>query len=116
MTTGATDTRKRYRIPRVNIVEYDETVTLEAELPGTSKDDIHLEFKNGELTLVGRVPKSNHNGRYHLRERPEADFHRVFSLSNAIDPRRIEAVMNNGVLTVTLHKTEDVKPRRISIN
>jgi HSP20 family protein len=116
MTACAPDNQTRYRIPRVNIIDLDDTIVIEAELPGATKDDVHLHLKNGELTLAGKIPRFDRPGRVHLRERPDADFRRVFSLSNAIDSKRIDAVMNNGVLTVTLHKTEDVKPRRISIN
>ena len=51
-----------------------------------------------------------------MRERAYADFRRVFSLTNAIDPARIDAQMKDGLLTVTLQKAEHVKPRKINVN
>lgn len=117
MTTAAPElATTRYLAPRVNIIEREDAVLLEAELPGVPKDGVNLEFKDGELVLTGKRKATNGNGRYHLHERPMADFRRVFALSRAIDSQKIDANMKDGVLTVTLHKVEAVKPRRIAVN
>lgn len=116
MTTCAPELATRYLVPRVNIVDETEHVVIEAELPGVSKTDLSLEVKDGELTMTGRRTATPREGHYIMRERAAADYRRVFTLSNAIDPTRIEAEMKDGLLTVTLHKTERVKPRKININ
>ena len=116
MTTCAPEIATRYMVPRVNVVDETEHVVIEAELPGVSKQDLALEVKDNELTLTGKRATVPREGCYIMRERAAADYRRVFTLSNAIDPTRIEAEMKDGLLTVKLHKTERVKPRKISIN
>lgn len=116
MTTCAPQVATRYMIPRVNIIDQSENVVIEAELPGVAKTDLSLEVKEGELTLVGKRSNGPREGHYIMRERAAADFRRVFALSNAIDTSRVDAEMKDGLLTVTLYKTDRVKPRRISIN
>lgn len=116
MTTTAPERAQCFLAPRVNIIEREDTVNLEAELPGVSKEGINLEVKDGELILTGKRTVKPAEGRVHMQERPVADYRRVFSLSRAIDRGRIEAAMKDGVLTVTLHKVDEVKPRRITVN
>ena len=116
MTTCAPEVATRYLVPRVNVVDERDHVVIEAELPGVAKTDLSLEVKDGALTLTGKRGNAAREGHYILRERAAADFHRVFALSNAIDPTRIEAEMKDGLLTVTLHKSDRVKPRKVNIN
>ncbi len=117
MTTAcATEAPTRYLIPRVNVIENVDQVLIEAELPGVDKSNLTLEVKEGELTLVGKRSNGSREGSYVMRERAAADYRRVFALSNAIDPTRVEAEMKEGILTITLHKTERVKPRKIVVN
>ncbi len=108
--------QETYVAPRVNILEHPETVTLEVELPGVPKDGVELEVKDNELTITGRRPDITPEGQMRVQERPRAHFRRVFSLSRAIDQEKVDAHMHNGLLTITLHKTESMKPRRIAIN
>ena len=107
--------RSRYVTPRVNIIEHPETVTLEVELPGVPKDGVDLEIKDNELTITGRR-KHHEEAPLRIAERPSADFRRVFTLSRAIDRDKVDAQMENGLLTVTLHKAESLRPRKIQIN
>jgi len=112
MTTA---TAQEYMSPRVNIIDQAETVLLEVELPGVTKNSVDLDVKDDELTLIGRRNTTDSPGTLHLCERSKRDFRRVFALSRAIDPTNIEAEMKDGVLMVTLHKTDAVKPKRIKI-
>jgi HSP20 family protein len=107
---------KRYILPRVNIIDKEDTVVVEAELPGVPKEGVDLEVKDGELTLIGRRSNGEYAGRTLIAERPRADYRRVFALSSTIDASRIDAAMKNGLLLITLHKTDKAKPKRISIN
>lgn len=116
MTTSAPEIATRYVIPRVNIIEEAEAVIIEAELPGVSKDSVTLEVKDGELILLGKRDLRTSNGQYVMRERAAAHFRRVFALSNALDTAKVDASMKDGVLTITLPKTDRVKPRKININ
>ena len=100
--------------PRVNIVEHPETVTVEAELPGVPKDQVDVQVKDNELTITGHRVHTE-EGQLRAGERPRADFRRVFTLSRAIDQEKVDAHMENGLLTVTLYKKEEMRPRKIEI-
>ena len=105
----------RYSNPRVTIVEDDKVFTIEAEMPGVAKDGVTIKVKERELTLIG-ARGNGHSGGYRLRERPNADFHRAFALGDTVDTAGISAVMRDGVLTVTLRKTEVAKPLAVQVN
>ncbi len=115
MTTATEERTRRYIMPRVNVIEEPERVRIEAELAGVSKGNVDVEVKEGELTLIGHREHPDGDGRFLLRERALADYRRVFTLSNAVDAEHVNAAMKDGVLTVTLPKTEAYKPRTIEI-
>jgi len=102
--------------PEVNIFEGGEGYILEAEMPGVSKDGLEITLEGTEITIIGRRGRETMPGEPLLRERQCADFRRVFELDPAIDTSRINAKMNQGVLTLALPKSEQVKPRRIAVN
>jgi HSP20 family protein len=108
--------RQEYTLPDVNIFEEKDGYTLEAEMPGVSKDGLEVRLEGNELTIVGHRQRVAAPGELVFRESQTADYRRVFELDPAIDTGRIEARMNQGVLTLTLPKSEQVKPRRIAIN
>ena len=106
----------RFVAPRVNIWETQDDVTLEAEMPGVSKDNVQIEVKDNELTVTGKRDGSGQpEGAMRLRERMDVNYYRSFTLGRAIDLGKIDAQMRDGVLRVTLHKAEHVKPRVINI-
>ena len=108
--------RQDYILPEVNIFEEKDGYTLEAEMPGVNKDGLELLLEANELTLVGHRNRAAIRGEVVFRESQAADFRRVFELDPAIDTSRIVARMNKGVLTLTLPKSERVKPRQITVN
>jgi len=102
--------------PNVDIVESAEELTVLADMPGVSAEDIDIHFEKGVLTLHGRVkPRQAPQTGYLVREYGIGDFYRTFQVSEAVDPNRITADYRNGVLTLHLAKIEAVKPRRISV-
>jgi HSP20 family protein len=104
-----------YFTPRVDIFETEQELTLYADVPGVRPEDVDLRYEQGELLLHGRV-KLRHTGEtFLLREYEEGDFYRAFTIHESIDSSRIEAECKNGVLVVHLPKTEEAKPRRISV-
>ncbi|HVS10955.1 MAG TPA: Hsp20/alpha crystallin family protein [Planctomycetota bacterium] len=110
-------TRSSYAYrPSVDIVESAEELTLYADLPGVSGEDIDIEFEQGVLAIHGQVsPRKPEGASYLHQEYGIGDFHRTFQVSEAIDPERIQAEHEAGVLVLHLPKTEAVKPRRIQI-
>ena len=114
----ATDARqeREFATPEVNIFETKEGYVLEAEMPGVSKQGLEIMLEANEITLVGHRQKEAVTGEPLFRERALADYRRVFALDPAIDTAKIAARMDQGVLTLTLPKSERVKPRRIMVD
>jgi len=108
--------RQEYVLPEVNIFEEKDGYTLEAEMPGVNKDGLEVLLEGNELTIVGHRQHAAVAGEPIFRESQTADFRRVFELDPAIDTSRIVAKMNQGVLTLSLPKSEKVKPRKIAVN
>jgi HSP20 family protein len=105
-----------YVAPDVNIFETSEGYMLEAEMPGVNKDGLEITLEGTEITIVGRRRHETVPGEPLFRERKRLDFRRVFELDPAIDTGRINAKMNQGVLMLTLPKSEQVKPRKITVS
>ena len=102
--------------PEVNIVETKDGYVLEAEMPGVSKEGLEVTLEGNEMTIVGHRKNEVVTGTPLFRERALADFRRVFELDPAIDTARIAAKMDQGVLSLTLPKSEKVKPRKIAVD
>lgn len=111
----ATQGETRFNAPEVNVYETKNGYVLEAEMPGVNKDGLELLLDGHELTLTGRLAPETVSGRPLLRERRPADYRRVFELDPTIDTARITARMNQGVLFLSLPKSEEVKPRKITV-
>lgn len=101
--------------PEVNICETKDGYVLEAEMPGVNKDGLEITLGNNELTIIGRRTSETISAEPLFREHSAAQFRRVFELDPAIDTGRINAKVNQGVLTLTLPKSEQVKPRKITV-
>ena len=102
--------------PRFDIWENDDEMVLYGDLPGVLPNSLDVRFENPLLTIHGKVsPRHNGDNCLHA-EYGVGDFHRTFTIGEAIDTERISAELQNGVLTVHLPKSEKVKPRRIEVN
>src|SRR5512138_3600353 len=98
-----------YVSPEVNIFENKDGYVLEAEMPGVTKDGLEITLEGNEITIVGHRHAEVVTGTPLFRERRLADYRRVFELDPAIDAAKIAAKMDQGVLTLTLPKSEQVK-------
>jgi len=112
----AVSEERRYISPRVNIFESKEGYLLEAEMPGVSKDGLELLLEGNELTLVGRRQAEVAGADLVYRESSPRDFRRTFVLDPSVDTTKINAAIEQGVLTVHLPKAERVKPRKIVVS
>jgi HSP20 family protein len=106
---------REYVTPKVNITEAQDCFVVEAEFPGVNKEGLEVSLDNNELTIVGRRQTAE-TGNLLYRESQTADFRRVFELDPSIDAAKISAKIEQGILTLTLPKTEQVKPRRINVS
>ena len=107
---------ERLIAPRVNVVEREDALVVEAEVPGVTRDHAQIEVRDGTLHITARVNGNGATGAYRLRERVPATYYRRFQLGDTIDTEKVEASLKDGVLTVTLPKSERLRPRQISIN
>lgn len=108
--------RVEYVLPAVNIREEKDAYVLEADMPGVNKDSLEITLEGSELTLVGHRLQDTAPGAALLKEQRRADYRRVFEIDPAINASGITAHISQGLLTLTLPKSEQVKPRKISVN
>ena len=104
--------------PAVDIYETPDSIVLQAELPGLSKDDIDIQVRDNVLTLKGerRSEKEVKEGNYLRVERAYGGFQRAFTLPAAVQADKIRAVFKDGVLDVSIPKAEEAKPKQIKID
>jgi HSP20 family protein len=102
--------------PSVDLLETADSYVVTIELPGVTRQDIHLEVHDGRLTITGnRRERALACEQYHRIERGHGPFSRSFQLPMPIDSDRISADLKDGVLTVTCPKSSDPSARRIHI-
>jgi HSP20 family protein len=103
--------------PSTDLVETDEDFRLRLDVPGMTKDDITINLQNRTLTVSGeRTSERTDEGEEYVRvERAFGTFHRSFTLPDAVDADAIEATYDNGVLTISVPKTEESTRRQIEI-
>lgn len=104
-------------MPPVDIQETEDAYRLTAELPGLSKDDINITLENNVLRLSGerKFEKDVKKESYHRIERTYGTFTRAFTLPSQVSSEKVQAAFENGLLTITVPKAEQAKPRKITI-
>ncbi len=115
-TPAAAADRVEYTPPAVNLHHDTEGYTLEVEMPGVSKDGVEITFNDGKLTLTGHRAESPEAGKAVYVESGGRGYRRVFDLDPSIDPAKIGASIEQGLLTVRLPKAEASKPRKITVD
>lgn len=103
--------------PSVDVLETQEAVTLHLELPGMKQEEIDIEL-SGEILTVRGERKLNHEEKrdHYVRiERSYGRFQRTFTLSTPIQSDKVTAAYRDGILEITLPKSEETKPRKIAV-
>lgn len=102
--------------PLLNEWEDDDCVYVEAELPGMELADLEIFVHGTQLAIKGeRKASTGENMTWHRHERGYGKFSRTVDLSIDVDQSKVEAELKNGILTITLPKAEESKPRRIEV-
>jgi HSP20 family protein len=104
-----------YLIPAADIASSGDAYVLQVEMPGVDKSGLELTVENGELLIVGHRRRIDSIGEPVYREMRTNDYRRVYELDPSIDTGKINARIEQGLLTVTLPKAETVKPRKIAV-
>ncbi len=102
-------------VPRFDIWEDDDEMILYGDLPGVMPEDLDVRFENPVLTIHGKVHPRHNDIKFLYGEYGIGDFHRTFTIGDAIDTEGIAAELKDGVVTVHLPKSAKVKPRRIEV-
>lgn len=103
--------------PVVDITEDEHAYILQAELPGVKKEDVTVQLENGTLTVSGdrQFNREEKSRKVHRIERFYGTFSRSFDLPEDVNPDKVNASFQDGVLTVTVAKSEAAKPKRIEV-
>ena len=103
-------------VPAVDIFESETEITLLADMPGVSSENVSIDLHENQLTVSGEVePFISEKEEYLLQEFETGTFHRQFTLSDRIDQSAITATVKDGVLRLVLPKAEKAKPRKIEV-
>jgi len=116
-TTGQGQGQTAFWAPAVDVSEDSDNFLVHAELPGLKPEDIDIELENNVLTLKGQrnFERKDEKQNYHFVERSYGSFYRSFSLPRNVDPNGIQANFEDGVLKISIPKTEQAKPRKVEI-
>jgi HSP20 family protein len=103
-------------MPPVDIEETDDAYVAEMDLPSVRAEEINLELRGGnELRIIGEYREREHTGMMRRQNRRTGQFEYLVTLPGEVDPNKIDAMLDNGVLTVHLAKSAAGQPRRIEI-
>ncbi len=103
--------------PPLDLYQNNDNVVAVVELPGMRKEDIEISLHDGTLTISGERKKESPNGQNSERsERYVGTFRRSITLPTRVDAAKVSATYQDGILTVTLPKAEEAKPKRIQVN
>ena len=107
------------RVPDTDVIERENEIQVVCELPGMNPNEVELSLENNVLTISGEKHEERQQGgegdTFHLSERRWGRFSRSFVLPREVDAEQISALFENGVLTVTIPKSEKARRRRIDI-
>ena len=104
--------------PNIDVVEDEDEVRVEVELPGLSTNDFNVEAVDGVLVIKGQKTRETkeEKEKYSYRERSFGSFQRNIRLPRTVQADKIEAKLKDGILQVRIPKREEVKPRQIQVN
>jgi len=104
-------------IPAVDVAEEDNEYVVKLELPGVNKDDVKITVESNTLTIRGekKSEKESKEKNYHRMERSYGSFQRSFTLPTSVKNDKIDAEYKDGILSITLPKAEEAKPKQIEV-
>lgn len=105
-------------VPSIDVSETDDQFLISAELPGMSKDDINISLENGRLAISGERSFENEEKgkKFHRIETKYGAFERSFQLPDNVDEESISASYDNGLLNISIDKSEDKVSKKIEIS
>lgn len=113
---GGFSTRRGATYPPVELIDKGESLVITSEIPGVEKDKLELTVLGDTLTIAGekKLPAEK-DVNYIRHERPHGAFRRLIDLPYSVDQEKISALYRDGILTISLPKAEEAKPRQIKV-
>ena len=103
--------------PPLNITQDDDNFYVRAEIPGIKPTELSISALRNRVSISGKreIPREHERVSYHRKERSEGAFNRAVTLPTEVDADRVDARYADGILTLTLPKAEQAKPRQIAV-
>ena len=108
--------KEQFVATSASVLEEGDGYVLQVEMPGVNKEGLEISIENNELTIIGRRSLPTVEGTLIHHESRRENFRRTFELDPSINPDKISAKIDQGVVTLTLPKAERVKPRKIKVS
>jgi len=104
-------------VPAVDVYEDEQNLVLKLEIPGVNEEDLNVSLENNTLTIQGerKFEKEEKEENFHRIERRYGAFTRTFKLPNTLDPEKVEANYEKGILKITIGKKAEAKPKQIKV-
>jgi len=117
-TNQSQDLQDQEISPRINVEENDNEWVISAELPGVLKEDVNVNFQDNVLSISGekKIEDKDESKNYHRFERSSGKFNRSLKVNTSVVAEKIKADYKDGILTITLPKAEEAKPKSIDIS
>jgi HSP20 family protein len=106
---------QQIHVPRFDIEETEDAWIVETDLPGVKRKDMDVEVRDGELLITGEIKERERKGILRHRTRHAGRFEVRVALPGDVDPERVDAELDHGVLTVQIPKPERAKPRKVEV-
>lgn len=101
----------------LDVRDSDEGYEVSAVLPGVAAEDLNIQVVNDTLTIQGEIKVNyDEDARYLLRERTAGRFQRTIRLPEAVDAAKVDASLKDGILTLSVPKAEEARPKTIKVN
>jgi HSP20 family protein len=104
-------------LPLINLTEGKDNYYVRAELPGVKGDELDIQVTANNLAISGerKIAAEEEGARYHRKEREAGAFSRMIGLPGEVDTDKVEAKLENGILTIVISKAEIAKPKQITV-
>jgi HSP20 family protein len=104
-------------VPPVDVYEDEHNLVLKMEIPGINEEDLKVSLENNMLTVTGerKFEKEEKEENFHRIERRFGSFTRTFRLPTTVDPEKVEALYDKGILKLSLAKRAEAKPKQIKV-
>ena len=104
-------------VPPVDVYEDEQNLVLKLEVPGVNEEDLNVSLENDTLLIQGerKFEKEEKEENFHRIERRYGAFTRTFKLPNTLDPEKVEANYEKGILKITIGKKAEAKPKQIKV-